>query len=251
MIRYALPESMHHFVGFGSRRFQGYYVIADLERYVKVSHLRTLLPNGLLSPLLETINDRAFSQQQQSPAALYTRLQKPAINGKRSIDAFKKAWHGDDIRSLWEIVKLEDNLQGHDSWKVDYRVLTRTLKVHANDTEEVVVPVEGDTKDVVQQFKNHSGSVKIKVMDGEAGTPIQVKIAGMTFIVKREAGNPTGEYHVESRSGTRVTEMQQGIMHCMNRKESKKSLSQLLVRITSACWVSHIDQLTAPDGVLP
>lgn len=94
-----------------------------MKSHIQVFALRTLLPDTLVNPTRKILQ----ASHQSAPEKLAAQLKDAAVCGSRDIQKFKKEYHSDEMRDLFQKVNTAEIPQGSDGWATDYITLTLSL----------------------------------------------------------------------------------------------------------------------------
>jgi len=201
----------------------------------KVHQIRKLLPEKLIAPLKQATGSPRANHT-ISPAALAGQLKKVAVEGIGQIEAFKKDWYSDEMRSLWEEANQAHYPRGDDCWRTDYEALARQTTKSARPAQDKTQElgeqrqsVNEDPREVIKSIKDKWPALRIEVLDETLGLPVDVKVAGMSFRVNREQSDVPGVYSVTGKPGSQASGLIQEILNFLETRKEKQSLKYLLV----------------------
>jgi hypothetical protein len=171
------------------------------------------------------------------PELLATYLQSAAKAGSRDVERFKKDWHGEDVRELWQTVHANDLPQGGDAWPVDYGGLLQDVAaneestiggLHGNPLYQP--PTEAEIAKVVHEFGVRHPELSIHVSDGATTLPIDIEVANVELRVgQRQAGGAV-EFSVIGKPGTEASTLRQNILDSISESNDSTDLLRVLVR---------------------
>jgi hypothetical protein len=202
----------------------------------KVHQIRKLLPEKLIAPLKQVTGSQ-HANHAISPAALAGQLKKVTVEGTGQIQAFKKDWYSDEMRSLWEEANQAHYPRGDDCWRTDYEALARQTKSARSAQDKIQElgeqrqSVNEDPKEVIKSVKDKWPGLRIEVLDEALGLPVDVKVAGMSFRVNREQSDVSGVYSVTGKPSGQASGLIQEILNFLETRQQKQSLTYLLVSI--------------------
>lgn len=235
-----------------------YYDKLSTNREKQIHHLRTLLPERLLEPLVPIVNPRVTAQGKpmpKSPQMLYEQLSKAARDGVAEVTNFQTMWRGPEMRAVWEQVdaKARENngvlLQPTGMWERDYDVLLERLvreeegkregqrrEMEEMERERVNESADGNWRKVVDGFVQRSGGSGVRVVPSKGRDAVTVMLvkAGMTFEAQLHAvvdADGVHEWRVSNKvaPGRPVTKLESAICECLNSRPRQWDLSFLLV----------------------
>jgi len=217
--------------------------LANLQSmYQRIPELRRLLPERLVNPALAALENPS----RVSPETLATYMHNTVIEGRRTVDAFNKEWHNQEMRELWQKANSADFPQGRDSWNVDYTVLSKVMIQSAGaaqppgDSASKEHEGEGeggsedeDGKEVVRSFRERleHKNIQVEVLDEEQGYPLDVVVAQMAFRIGRDDSQQPSIYTVALKPNTTGSKLEQSILKIIEARDNTHSLVQLLVCI--------------------
>jgi hypothetical protein len=200
-----------------------------------VFELRSLLPDKLVKPARAILQ----SSPQVSPENLAAQLKDAAVTGSRDVQKFKKDYHGDGMRELFQKVNAAELPQGQDVWTTDYLALIRDLdggesKISPSETKERDVAVDEtiNDRDAVKRFRERNPGVEVTVLDEEKGLPLQIMISSIGFHLESLDGDKFG-YTVTLRGEQNQSQLAEEVLREVQKKSVGESLPSLLVRIVT------------------
>lgn len=199
----------------------------------QLQQLRTLLPDQLLDASRMPIRSASGSRHGVAPGVLLAHLRKVAVEGNRTVEAFSKAWHSDEMQKLWEESKQASFPQGNDVWTVNYRQLAAQVKdadtAQAESTGEQPDGSGDSAQKVVEKFREQHPTLSIQVLDEANGMALEVKIAGHRFHIARDAKDKQAVYEIRTSTKAEPTELEQGMIRCLQSRAQPDNLEYLLV----------------------
>ncbi|KAJ9613993.1 hypothetical protein H2200_002129 [Cladophialophora chaetospira] len=211
--------------------------LAKLQQMsLQIGGLRSLLPEKLINPARVALDNPA----QYEPEKLAIYLQTAARAGSRDVEQFKKQWHSDDVRELWQTVNANELPQGGDGWNIEYGGLLQ----HTDTREQATTTANEPSRDfppppsgselvkLVDDFRARHPELKIHVSDQANPLPIDVQIGQLDFRVE-QSSDDTG-YIVIGKPGTEASSLQHDIQQSISESEHRAKLTTLLVRILSS-----------------
>ncbi|KIX04238.1 uncharacterized protein Z518_07792 [Rhinocladiella mackenziei CBS 650.93] len=207
---------------------------------MEIGALRTLLPEKLINPTRFVLDN----PDDYKPEKLAAYLQSAAQAGSRDVERFKKDWHSDDVRDLWQAVNTNDLPQGGDAWALDYGALLQ----HAGSNEQpsttgsgsgpqVQPPSKAETAKTVKDFQVRHPALKLHVPDEANPLPLEITVAELEFCVDRDRSPGATGYTVTGKPGSEALANLAVILQAIQDSNAKASLATLL------------DQLAAYDDI--
>ena len=175
--------------------------------------------------------------RQAPPEKVAVQLRGAATAGSNQIRDFKKAFHSDDMRSLWQTVNSAEFPQGQDVWTTDYTALLSTIGSSAS-TESTNFKADEAISSIIGAFREANPDVGLSTPDAPEQLPIVLTVASMHFRVVQ--GQAAGTYKVEAQDLTNVDPTQSAILHYIDRAHKHEGLSNLLSLLASYKNVMNI-----------
>lgn len=181
------------------------------------------------------------------PEKLATYLQTAAMVGSRDVEKFKKDWHGDDVRELWQTVNANELPQGGDAWPLDYSgllqdtgTLTQNAIIGKESTREFQPPSGPELVKLVGEFRARHPELNIHVSDEADPLPIDVQVGQFDFRVEKSQSAGETEYVVVAKPDTESSSLRHDILRCISESKDRARLATLLVLSPSFFYrVSH------------
>ena len=203
---------------------------ADLHE--KIGGLRCLLPERLINPAREALDNPGGNE----PEKLATYLHTAAQAGSRDVARFKKDWHSDDVRGLWQTVNANDLPQGGDAWAFEYGSILQdavstehTSSPADNAIHEFQPQTETDIGAVVDDFRVRHPELKIHVSAGATRLPIDITVAGIDLRIERSKTVGATEYNVIGKPGADASNLRDSILQGIRQSKDKLGLANILV----------------------
>ncbi|KIX96620.1 uncharacterized protein Z520_07886 [Fonsecaea multimorphosa CBS 102226] len=214
--------------------------LAKLQNmYTQIGDLRTLLPEKLINPA-RTALDHPGNYE---PAKLAAYLQTAAQAGSRDVERFKKDWHSDDVRELWQTVHANDLPQGGDAWAFDYASLLRDAaaneqtSITAKDaSNEFQPPSDAEIAKTVDDFRARHPEVKIHVANEPSLLPIDITVSRFGFRVEKSQSLGGPAFNVIDKSGAEasgVYDVRADVVQSIQESKETARLGDLLEMIYS------------------
>lgn len=187
--------------------------------------MRTLLPDKLVEP--------TRIARQAPPEKVAFQLRAAATAGSNQIKDFKKAYHSEDMRSLFQTANTAEFPQGYDVWTVDYAKLLSAIKTAKTGSS----PVAGHTtKDdpvstVVEKFREQHADVKLDFSNTTDQLPIDLTVGSMTFLI--QAGSSERRYEIVIKEDATTDTIRKSIVEYLNNNHSDDGLQALLTLLVS------------------
>ena len=205
----------------------------------KIGGLRSLLPEKLINPARFALDNPGNFE----PEKLATFLQTAAKTGSKDVEKFKKDWHSDDVRELWQTVNTNDLPQGVDAWPLDYGVLVQDTatsertSIHMKNASAEFQPRTGaETITAVNDFRARHPDLKMHVSDGPDPLPIDIQVAQLLIRIEQTPSTGGVEYNVTSTPGTPVSNLLRLILQTISESQKTAPLGTILVRnLPSPC----------------
>ena len=205
-----------------------------------MSGLRTLLPDRLVNPTRAILQPPSRS----APEKLAAQLKEAAVNGSRDIQQFKKDYHSDQMRELFQKVNAAEIPQEQDAWSTDYVALVQ--KLESNDGKasgqildaKIAKPDETiSDADAVQSFRTQHPDVAMNVSDESVGLPIEMQLPSMKFRINKGQLDTNRKYDVTVEDKSMLgREVQQ----YLETHHIDSPLSDLLVRLESVVILTAV-----------
>lgn len=168
--------------------------------------------------------------RQAPPEKVALQLRGAATAGSNQIKDFKKAFHSDDMRSLWQTVNNAEFPQGQDVWTTDYAALLSTVQSSSSANANIVKDDESISS-VIGAFQTAHPDVVLVTPDGSEQLPIVLAVAPLSFRITH--GDAPGTYDVEAGEGTSVDSTQKSILQYMAKAHKHQRLGDLLSLLSS------------------
>ena len=198
------------------------------DTLMEIGGLRTLLPEKLINPTRVALDN----PNGYEPEKLAAYLHAAAQTGSRDVERFKKEWHSEDVRQLWNTVSTAELHQGSDAWVMDYSSLLQTGGPHEEHHEvangigsQPEQPSRGNTLEVITNFKTGHPDLTVEVIDESTGLPVNITIAQLKFQV--DQSNDGSGFKVIGRPNTEASALRNNILENIS---SNSALKNLLVR---------------------
>lgn len=137
------------------------------------------------------------------------------------------------MQALWRRTENEPCPQGSDVWRVDYISALRNSRAYDRQRafETAIAATDSrEAQDILHDFREKHPSIKLESEAPKDGIPFIIRIAGMTFRVVTIGKGDKRQYEVQYNQGSRITQLQDGILRHMNQRRAKGNLEYLLVR---------------------
>ncbi len=194
--------------------------------------LRTLLPEKLINPTRFALEN----PEGYEPEKLAAYLQTAAQEGSRDVEKFKRDWHSDKVRELWQNVHSNEFPQGGDAWPLDYITLSRVARSHEQKPEGVngtggqpQPQAEDDVASALSTFKARHPDAKLQPSDDGKVLPLDLNLSQMDFRIDSSSSRPTLGYTVSSKPGAATSSLQSEIILRIRSIEGSIRLITLLV----------------------
>lgn len=186
-----------------------------------------------MSPVSEILRGQSLhSIGLDGPSKLYARIQKIAIDGLKDVETFKQSWSNHESQELWKRTLNEPYPQGTNVWRTNYIL---ALKDHKDQKQHQTLDMETfpadarNVKDIIQDFQAQHATIKLEAPNSAALLPFNITVAGMSFRVISNYQSSRGEYEVQYDPKSKPTQLQDGILSCLNQRLVKSNLEYLLV----------------------
>lgn len=195
----------------------------------KIFQLRPLLPERLIDPVKAAVG--ALRSGFEPPAALAAHLQSVAVDGDKDVKEFKEQWRSEQMREVWRASKESSFPQGTDVWTVEYGGLSGGAGLGRAKIAEA--NVDEDAEKVFEKFKAEHPEIKIEMQgSGQGSIFADVTVGSQNFTITRsehvEEAQPR-EWLITAKAGIQVTERLKQMLHSLQERTRKRSLSFLLV----------------------
>ncbi|OAP54646.1 hypothetical protein AYL99_11094 [Fonsecaea erecta] len=222
--------------------------LAKLQNmYTQIGDLRTLLPEKLINPARVALDNPG----EYEPAKLAAYLQTAAQAGSRDVERFKKDWHSDDVRELWQTVHANDLPQGGDAWAFDYASLLRDAA--ANEQTSITVrdashdfetPSDAEVAKAVNDFRARHPEFTIHVSNEASLLPVDISVSRFDFRVEKSQTAGRAPYNVIDKSSSEaagVYDLRADVVESIRESKETRRLGDLLEMI-----YSYHDMMTRP-----
>ena len=196
--------------------------------------LRTLLPEKVVNSTRAVLQPASRS----APEKLAAQLKEAAVTGSKDIQKFKKDYHSDAMRKLFQKVNAAEIPQGQDAWTTDYIALSQ--KMNSTDTNttasaESAAVTDDDVKDseAVQQFCEANPAIDVKVLDEASGLPLELNLPSIAFHVGVSSDGAKKGYNVSLKDGGSSSKTNKEVVQYVQTRHAKQKLPALLVSILS------------------
>lgn len=184
-----------------------------------------LLPDKLVEP--------TRSARQAPPEKVALQLRGAATAGSNQIKDFKKTYHSDDMRSLWQTVNVADFPQGNDVWTVDYAKLHPKLKTA---TSTAATAPDNTTNvelvsSTIENFRTAHPELTLEASDKPGQLPVTLSVGPGTFSI--DVGQLPGHYEIKTAESTESDPTQIGILNYINKTHAGDGLHSLLSLLAS------------------
>lgn len=200
---------------------------------MEIGGLRTLLPEKLINPTRFALENPG----RYEPEKLAAYLQTAAHAGSRDVGRFKKDWHSDDMRELWQTVHANELPQGGDAWAFDYGGLLqqaptneKTSATRSSANQEFQPPNnDAEIAKTVNDFRTRHPELKMHVSDEANLLPIDISIAQMEFRVERKQSAGGTEFTVTGKPSTEASPLRDDVLQSIRSMNHKADFTGLLV----------------------
>lgn len=168
--------------------------------------------------------------RQAPPEKVAFQLRSAATAGSNQIKDFKKAFHGDDMRSLWQTVNSAEFPQGQDVWTVDYASLLPNIR-SSNSTSGHSVKDEEGISSIMSTFREAHPDVGLETPDGPEKLPIELTVASISFRI--EQAENSEKYTVKAKEATSDDPTQTAILQYISTAHKHERLRELLSLLAS------------------
>ncbi|KIW14765.1 hypothetical protein PV08_07550 [Exophiala spinifera] len=211
--------------------------LAKLQNmYNQIGGLRTLLPEKLINPTRFALEN----PHRYEPEKLAAYLQDAAQAGIRDVEKFKKDWHSDDVRELWQVVNTGDVPQGGDAWTLDYDTLilqnqgknstsleSRTL------THSLNGQTDAEIAKIVSDFQVKHPDLKISPAHEANPLPLDIGIGQVEFRIEKSRDASTGTFKATYKPGTEPFALRDRILESIKKSDVRSNLMALLEMIAA------------------
>jgi hypothetical protein len=184
-----------------------------------------LLPDKLINPTRFALENPTSYE----PEKLASYLQSAAHAGSRDLQKFKKEWHSETVRELWQSVNNAEVPQGEDAWSVDYAALLRNKQTSITEPtlsygvgQQQESPNEDPPNKIIEDFKFRHQDLKITIVDDTKGFPLDLIVAQLEFRIEHDK-----KYKVIGKPDTADTALRTNILGHIDEKDK---LVDVLVR---------------------
>jgi hypothetical protein len=202
---------------------------------IKIGGLRSLLPEKLINPARIALDNPGVYE----PEKLAIYLQTAAQAGSSDVERFKKDWHSEDVRELWQAVHANDLPQGGDAWAFEYSQLvqdTATARqpraaLPKGSNSESRPQTDAEMQEVLERFQLRHPSVKVKVPDEKTVLPLDVEVSPLGgFRVQRGRPPASPGYEVVGMPGSLASSLRESVLRVIRDSSKNMALADLLVR---------------------
>ena len=186
--------------------------------------MRTLLPDKLIEPT-------RFARQ-APPEKVAIQLRDAAISGSNQIKDFKKAYHSEDMRALFQTASGADFPQGHDVWTIDYTKSLPAIKAIPASTAPTlgITTEEQSVASITDKFRELHPNLKLEVTESDQ-LPLHVTVGSMVFSI--HSAKTQGQFEVAAKQGTTPDVNQIAILTYLNKAHPELGLPALLSLLAS------------------
>ncbi|KAJ9623341.1 hypothetical protein H2204_011247 [Knufia peltigerae] len=200
--------------------------------YNQIGGLRTLLPEKLINPTRFALeNPNGYD-----PEKLATYLQDAAQAGIRDVERFKKDWHSDDVRELWQAVNTGDVPQGGDAWTLNYDalILQNQGKSAGSLTSNTLINGAGGQTDaeiakIVSDFRAKHPDLKVSVWQETQPLPLDIGMGQLEFRIDKTRDASSGPFKVTYKPGAESFALRDDILESVKKSDVQSNLMVLLV----------------------
>lgn len=202
-----------------------------------------MLPEKLINPTRFALDN----PDGYEPEILATYLQTAAQAGSRDVDRFKKDWHSDDVRELWNDVSTNDLPQGGDAWVMDYDLLLQNSgkNDHAaalvNGTSHLPQHLtDEDTTEVVNAFRAKHPEMQVHMFPQASPPSLDLTMDQLGFHLEQDVSSGSIGYKVSRKANSGAPDLVQAIVESIQTDETKVGLAILLVCPSNALDTSEL-----------
>lgn len=168
--------------------------------------------------------------RQAPPEKVALQLRGAATAGSNQIKDFKKAFHGDDMRSLWQTVNNAEFPQGQDVWTTDYAGLLLTVQPSSSANANSITGDESISS-IIGAFQAAHPDAVLVTPEGSEQLPIVLTVAPLSFRIMN--GQAPGTYDVAAGENTSVDSTQKAILQYIEKAHKHERLGDLLSLLSS------------------
>ena len=196
-----------------------------------MSGLRTLLPEKLVNPTRAILQ----SSSRSAPEKLAAQLKDAAVTGSNDIQNFKRDYHSDAMRELFQKVNAVDILQGQDVWTTDYIALVQKAGAGGNSpkvSNEVVKDPDDNISDIMatKQWRDANPNIKLEILDETSVIPLELTTSLATFHVTKLTDRGKSRYTVALKDSDRQSQLCKDVVKYVQTHHGDERLPILLVR---------------------
>ncbi len=196
--------------------------------------LRTLLPEELVNPTRAILQPSSRS----APEKLAAQLKKAAVMGSKDIQSFKKDYHSDAMRDLFQKVNAAEISQGHDVWTTDYVALVQKMSAGGTNIEipsKVISALDDSISDVetVTQFRDANPNTEVRISDEASGLPLEITTSTATFHVSSSDKESKSRYLVALKNTDHQPQLGRDVTKYVETCHGDAKLHSLLVRASN------------------
>ena len=193
--------------------------------------LRTLLPEKLVNPTRAILQ----ASSRSGPEKLAAQVKDAAVTGSNDIQKFKKDYHSDRMRELFQKVNAADISQGQDVWTTDYIALVRKAGAEGDNPEtssEIVKDSDDSISDLtaMNRFRDANPDLKLKTLDEASGIPLELTTSPATFYVSKSTQGSKSRYTVALEDSDRQSQLGKDVVKYIQAHHGDERLPILLVR---------------------
>lgn len=170
------------------------------------------------------------------PEKLAAYLQDAAQAGIRDVERFKRDWHSDDVRELWQAVNTGDVPQGGDAWTLDYDalILQNQGKNASSPTSNTLTHgVSGQTDaeiaNIIGDFKAKHPGLKVSVAHETHPLPLDIGIDKLEFRIEKNQDASAGTFKATYKPGAETFALRDDILESVKKSDVQSNLMVLLV----------------------
>lgn len=171
-----------------------------------------------------------------SPEKIASHLRDSAASGSSSIKNFKRAFHSEEMRTLFQTVHSADFPQGQDMWQVDYIDSIAKFKqshpTNQNGSSDVPKSEAHDVSAVLEAFKSANPTINVNTPSGPDQLPLVVVISSLTFRIDFSS-TELSRYEVRAGKANKVPAAQMVILKHLQTDHASSDLADLLTLLAS------------------
>lgn len=161
-------------------------------------------------------------------------MQTAARSGFRDVQKFKKDWHSEDVREIWQRTSTSETPQGQDGWTTDYVNLVKFLQDQNNDVsattqQQESISSEEIATEAVKKFRERNPSFKLTILDESQGHPVDLEVSKMIFRIDTNDRANGSKYTISATPDSKVSDFQMQLIKQGNVQSKNLGLLDLLV----------------------